>query len=207
MRARQMGVAVAMGALAVSLAAACSSGSKSASEGTTATNAPPTSTTISTTSTTSTASSTSGTGGSTSTTSASTSRCHTSQLAAAVGQPQGAAGSAYVALTLTNKSSTACTLHGYPGVSLLDASGHQIGAPATRAAGPSPTIPLAPGAVASTTVHTLNAGVAPGGCRAPSSSVKIYPPDELDSLTAPGSITICGNTFSVTPIVAGASGV
>ena len=61
---------------------------------------------------------------------------------------------------------------------------------------------LAPGARSSTTVHTLNAGVAPGGCWAPSASVKIYPPDELDSLTVAGSITVCGNTFSVTPMAA-----
>jgi hypothetical protein len=91
-------------------------------------------------------------------------------------------------------------------VSLLDASGHQIGTPATRAAGTAATVVLAPGAVASTTVHTLNAGVAPGGCWAPSASVKIYPPSELDPLTVPGSITVCGNTFSITPMARGAGG-
>jgi hypothetical protein len=196
-----MGVAAVVAAVTVLLAAACSSGSKGSSEGTTTTNPPSSSTTSSTTSTTST---TSSTGGSTSTTSASTSRCHTSQLGATVGQSQGAAGSTYVSVALTNDSSTTCTLHGYPGVSLLDAGGHQIGAPATRATGPAAVVTLHPNQVASTTVHTLNAGVAPGGCRPPSASVKIYPPDELDSLTAPGSITICGNTFTVTPMASGA---
>jgi Protein of unknown function (DUF4232) len=92
-------------------------------------------------------------------------------------------------------------VQGYPGVSLLDASGHQIGTPATRAAGSSAPLVLSPGEVATTSVHTLNAGIAPGACWAPSTSVKIYPPAELDSLTTPGSIAVCGNTFSVTPMV------
>ncbi|HVN52111.1 MAG TPA: DUF4232 domain-containing protein [Acidimicrobiales bacterium] len=187
------------------LAVGCSSGSKSSSSGTSTTTAPTgsTSTTAAPTSTAG-ATTSSSASGSTSTSARTVARCHTSQLGAAVGQGQGAAGSTYVTLTLTNHSSTACTVQGYAGVSLLDASGHQIGSPATRATGPSASIVVAPGGVASTTVHTLNAGVAPGGCWAPSTSVKIYPPDELDSVTAPGSITVCGNTFTVTPMVSGA---
>jgi len=200
MRAVQILMPLALAAALV--AAGCSSGSGGSSSGTS------TSTTASTgTSTTSTAP-TSTTGGrptSTtsggSTTAAPSNRCHTSQLTAALGPSQGAAGSTYVTLSLSNHSSSTCTVQGYPGVSLLDASGHQIGTPATRAAGPSGSIVLAPGGVATTTVHTLNAGIAPGGCWAPSTSVKVFPPDELDALTASGSITVCGNTFSVTPMV------
>jgi Protein of unknown function (DUF4232) len=181
--------------------AGCNSGSSGSSSGTTtsastATTAGPGSSTSASTSTT--------TGGSTSTTTPASTRCHTSQLTAAVGANQGAAGSIYIAITLTNHGSTTCVIAGYPGVSLLDGGGHQIGTPATRATGSSHPVTLVPGAVSSTTVHTLNAGVAPGGCWAPSASVKIYPPDELDSLTARGSITVCGNTFSVTPMARGA---
>ena len=69
------------------------------------------------------------TGTPTSTSTPSSTRCHTSQLTAAVGVSQGAAGSIYTAIMLTNHSSTTCVIAGYPGVSLLDAA-------ATRSAPP-----------------------------------------------------------------------
>ena len=44
------------------------------------------------------------------------------------------AGNLYRYLVLTNHSATTCHLTGYPGVSMLNASGQQIGRPATRQA-------------------------------------------------------------------------
>ncbi len=202
MRARPVRSLSALAAAAMLVAAAgCSSGSKSSSAGTSTSSSSTTTTTASGSSTTTSVTSTSA--GSSSTSTPSSNRCRTSQLTAAVGSSQGAAGSTYTAITLTNHSSVTCVIKGYPGVSLLDASGHAIGTPATRATGAAGPVTLPPGAVASTTVHTLNAGIASGGCWAPSTSVKIYPPDELDSLTAAGAITVCASTFSVTPMASG----
>jgi len=45
-------------------------------------------------------------------------------------QGDGAAGSVYYTLQFTNLSGHACTLRGYPGVSAVSLSGHQLGAPA-----------------------------------------------------------------------------
>ena len=60
--------------------------------------------------------------------------CATSQLTGTLGGSDAAAGSLYRYLVLTNHSSTACHLTGYPGLSMLNAGGQQIGQPATRQA-------------------------------------------------------------------------
>ena len=58
--------------------------------------------------------------------------CTTSQLTAALGGGDAGAGSLFRYLVLTNHSGTTCHLTGYPGLSMLDAGGKQIGAPADR---------------------------------------------------------------------------
>jgi hypothetical protein len=190
------------------VAAACSSSSKRSEEATTLGTTPPTSATSTTSSTpgstsASGATTTSSTPGGTSTTAASD-RCTSGQLSVSVGFAQGAAGNIYVPVVLTNHGTTTCVIRGFPGVSLLDAAGNPIGSPATRDASQAVTsVTLAPGARASTIVHTLDQGIAPGGCRAASTSLRIYPPGQTASLTVPAHITVCGNTFSVTPMAAG----
>ena len=44
----------------------------------------------------------------------------------------GTAGSIYYQLEFTNQSGHTCTLRGYPGVSAVDLSGHQLGSAASR---------------------------------------------------------------------------
>ena len=62
---------------------------------------------------------------------AGTPRCATSGLVVWMDtQGDGAAGSVYYTLQFTNLSGHACTLRGYPGVSAVSLSGHQLGAPA-----------------------------------------------------------------------------
>ncbi len=127
-------------------------------------------------------------------------RCHTNELQASTGPPSPGAGQIYVPLILKNVGTRQCSVAGYPGVSLLDASGNQIEQPATRETGfPSNAVRLAPGATASAALHTIDAGIAPGGCWATSASVKVFPPNELDALTAPLQLRVCGNMFSVRP--------
>jgi hypothetical protein len=140
-------------------------------------------------------------------TTANSNRCHTNELALSLGAPDIAAGNVYVPVVLHNASSRTCDVAGYPGVSLLDASGATIGAAATRESGVAvTTVRLAPGAAASTAIHTVNQGIAPGGCWPASAKVRVYPPNELDALDVAGAITVCGNLFSITPVVAGTAG-
>ncbi|MYS21008.1 Protein of unknown function, partial [Streptomyces sp. DvalAA-14] len=129
--------------------------------------------------------------------------CATSQLSVAQRGGDAGAGNLYFYLVFTNHSGTTCHLTGYPGVSMLDASGRQIGQPATREhPGYSPVV-LAPGASASDTIHTINQQ---GTCLATSADLRVYPPGNTASVVVPAKITECYNTFAVTPLAAGRSG-
>ncbi|MEW1861661.1 DUF4232 domain-containing protein [Streptomyces sp. NPDC088194] len=129
--------------------------------------------------------------------------CATSQLSAALGGGDAGAGNLYRYLVITNTSGTTCHLTGYPGLSMLDANGKQIGQPATRDARTYAAVVLKPGASASDTIHTVNHQ---GTCLPASTKLKVYPPGNTASLTIPGAITDCYNTFAITPLAAGKGG-
>ncbi|MFI0900680.1 DUF4232 domain-containing protein [Streptomyces sp. NPDC020983] len=129
--------------------------------------------------------------------------CATSQLTASLGGGDAGAGHVYRYLVLTNHSATACHLTGYPGVSVLDASGKQIGAPADRQPSRYSPVVLKPGGSASDTIHTINHM---GTCLPTSAKVRIYPPGNTASLVIPGQLTICDKVFTITPMAAGKDG-
>jgi len=111
-------------------------------------------------------------------------RCHTSDLSLSTTEAGAAAGTYYRWVVLTNSSGSPCTLSGYPGVSLIDASGRQLGKPADRNPVHAPSVVmLPPGRSAYALVGFPNAANFPSGkCTASSSSMRVYPPDELRSL-------------------------
>jgi Domain of unknown function (DUF4232) len=181
--------------------AACSSSSKKAS--TTTTSAAPTTIGSTAAGSTSTPASTTGLG---TTTVPTTPRCVTGALGIRLGQPGAAAGNRYLPIVFTNTSGKACTLYGYPGVSLLDAAGKQIGAPASREAGSTPKlVTVAPGASASAAVHTAAQGVAPS-CGPTSTQIRVYVPDERTAVALTAALADCGGVFSVLPVVPGTTG-
>ena len=117
--------------------------------------------------------------------------CQSSQLSLSVGPPSGAAGGTYYELSLTNHAGGACTLTGYPGVSFLDGSGHQIGQPAQRMGNETiDTVRVGPGASGYVTIRVTDPGVWP--CPpAQSTSIQVYPPGQTVALTAPLSTAVC----------------
>jgi hypothetical protein len=134
---------------------------------------------------------------------AGTPMCTTSQLTGALGGGDAGAGNLYRYLVLTNHSSTTCHLTGYPGVSLLDAAGKQIGAPADRQPSRYAPVVLRPGASASDTIHTANHM---GTCLPASAKVRIYPPGNTAAMVITGAVTNCDHLFTVTPMAAGRGG-
>jgi hypothetical protein len=139
-------------------------------------------------------------------TQATTPMCATAQLTGSLGGSDAGAGQIYQDVVLTNHSSTTCHLTGYPGVSVLDSHGKEIGAPATHDPRPYGAVVLAPGASASTTIHTGNRMTNnPGECRPVSSSVRVYPPGNRASLVIPAKLTIC-DIFTVIPLTATGTG-
>jgi hypothetical protein len=131
--------------------------------------------------------------------------CATNELSASLGNPNAGAGQVYTPLVLTNTGNRTCELRGFPGVSVLDASGNQIGQPASREGSEGATVSIAPGKTASATLHTTNQGVGGSSCSAQSSKMKVFPPDDTVALTFAAGYTVCGG-FQVSTLVAGSAG-
>ena len=53
-------------------------------------------------------------------------RCFSAQLTVVLGRPGAALGHAGSVVSFRNGSATACTLHGYPALQMLDAAGHRL---------------------------------------------------------------------------------
>jgi hypothetical protein len=122
-----------------------------------------------------------------------------------LGPSDNGAGQVYAPIVVRNIGTRTCNIAGYPGVSLLDAAGTQIGAPASREVLPTATVSLAPGAAAAALLHTTNGPIG-GPCLAPSAKMKVFPPNELDAIVFPAVYTACGG-FIVRPFVAGTTGI
>lgn len=185
----------ALAAVAV-LGVACGSDDDSSSSTTTS---PAT-----TESTTTTSTSTTTAPSSTSTTASGPAACTSSQLQGELGPKDTGAGQVYAPLILRNTSSTSCVVRGFPGVSVLDGSGTQLGEPATREGAEGSDVLLQPGGVASSVLHTTNQGIG-GPCQPASAQMRVFPPDQTEALTFDASFTVCGG-FTVTSLVPGDTG-
>ena len=129
----------------------------------------------------------------------------------AVDQGNGAAGSIYYPLQFTNLSRHACTLHGFPGVSATDRSGHQLGSPASWNHATAPrTVVLAAGATAHAVLRWSDVTVTTApGCHPTFAAalLRVYPPNQRSSTDAAFSLEVCSHAgpvfMSVGPIIPG----
>ena len=121
--------------------------------------------------------------------------CPTSNLQVRLGTPNGAAGSTYLPIVFTNTGTAACTLFGYPGVSLAKGNPPaQIGAAAARSTtAPAKTVTLAPGGTANAALQVTVAGNYPSAtCKpVPATTLVVYPPNQTASVSVPYSTTGC----------------
>jgi hypothetical protein len=144
-----------------------------------------------------------------------TAKCATADLRLSISRQSAAAGNEYSSLVFTNAGAHACSLVGYPGVSVIGADGSQIGSAADHAPGGQPaTITLAPGAPASALLDYHPAGnfdAATCGNVVTGTALRVYPPGNTQALTAPSSYAMCtgaGMTgqLIVQPVVSGTEG-
>jgi hypothetical protein len=140
--------------------------------------------------------------------------CVSSDLQAKLGASQGAAGTIYQVVALTNTSDATCTLYGYPGVSFVSGIGGKvIGAPAVRnpAIGDA-LVSLAPGGQASTLVGVEDVGALPQSKCQPGKAnwLQIYAPGDTGALYVQYSSQVCTNAsekfMTDTAVRSGASG-
>jgi hypothetical protein len=127
------------------------------------------------------------------------------------GGPGGAAGSVYLGMHFVNKSTTRCSLTGFPGVSFVDAQHHQVGAAAQRTTPPSAhRVTLAPGSQASVILRVTQTANYPSATCRPKAvrGLRVYPPGQTRSTFVPARRAVCSSRtirqLSVTPLVAGA---
>jgi hypothetical protein len=114
---------------------------------------------------------------------------------------QGATQHALYALRFTNVSRTACTLTGYPRVSLVTAgnpSGHPIGSPRPldmQSPGPMKTVTLAPGKRALALLGVAETVMFTGsGCHPVAAHwLKVYPPHVRHALYLPTRVITCSS--------------
>jgi hypothetical protein len=135
---------------------------------------------------------------SSSTTAAGPPACATSALKVTQSAPNGYAGGFDVTIGFTNTSAAACTLYGYPGVSLVSASRTQIGLPAT----------LASGATATALVQIADAVNFPSpACGSVKAAyLRIFPPNQTAPVYLANTSRTCAKpvpTLTVTAVQAG----
>jgi hypothetical protein len=130
--------------------------------------------------------------------------CPIGHLGISLGQPQGAAGTTYMDVILTNKGAGSCSLTGYPTVFLTGDSGAALGTGAAA----SPT--YAPGTrtlAHNSSVHAIvgfpdAADFQSGACSSASNELLIYPPGQSTSLQLPFTQYGCPG-FSVSALLPG----
>jgi hypothetical protein len=139
--------------------------------------------------------------------------CATSSLNVKQGLAQGYAGGVYEVIDFTNTSNSACSLFGYPGVSLVTGSHTQIGLAAKRSttSGAVKLITLAPGATANATLQIVDALNFPSSTCGPTkaAALKVYPPNQTAPVYLPNTSEACTKsvqTMNIGPVQAGSGG-
>lgn len=151
-------------------------------------------------------------GSSATTTAAVAHRCYQGDLTGWLGVPgDGAAGSTFYQLELSNTSGGACTLFGYPGVSATR-NGHQVGSAASRDhSHPSRLVTLQRGGTVHVILQITDVGdFSPSTCRPTTASfLRVYAPGDFTALGIPfpGSFGACGKRgpvyLHVSAVIAG----
>jgi len=124
-------------------------------------------------------------------------KCGVAALRVWLGIPaEGASGSNYYQLELSNISRHACTLTGFPGVSAVAPGGHQLGRPAARDHfDPTRQVTLAPDATAHAVLRIVDTAFFSRSACHPENAIalRVYPPNDTGSLNVDFSFSACKN--------------
>jgi hypothetical protein len=124
--------------------------------------------------------------------------CTTAHLQIKAGSGEGAAGSVYETLDFTNAGTAACTLYGYPGVSLATGTpAAQVGLAASRSTTAGPVlVTLQPGQTGNAVLRITQALNYPSATCSPKATtfLRIYPPNQTTSTDLAFKSTGCTST-------------
>jgi hypothetical protein len=125
--------------------------------------------------------------------------CTAGDLRLSMGRQDLGAGQLYWPIRFTNTSRSSCLLRGYPGVSVLDRAGRQIGPAATRSGQSYGTVAVRPGRTVTAVVHTANGPIG-GPCQATGSYLRVYPPASLRPVVVRAALRVCSGIFTIAPV-------
>jgi len=119
--------------------------------------------------------------------------CQSADLKLSLGPTDGAAGTTYQEVVFTNTGDSSCTLHGFPGVSYVDAGGAIIGKPTTEDPGARITVVLAVHGQAHSLLRQPDAGNFPASrCHLTTTDrLQVYPPGETHQLFVTDRTQVC----------------
>lgn len=114
-------------------------------------------------------------------------RCHTASLAISAGRVDAGAGNFHQTFRLINRAPVSCTFFGFVGAQMLDSHGNPLPTNVVRrgsqvAQGPPTLVVVPPGGSAVFDLHWEDVIVGNETSCPTSSSLKVTPPDEFDSL-------------------------
>jgi hypothetical protein len=129
--------------------------------------------------------------------------CTRSQVGVRSNGAEGTAGTIHGAWVFTNRSTSGCTLFGYPDVQLFGRAGRPIATTVVTDLPPAPSeVVLAPGG--SATFFSSYSDVISGSDRCPTSGViQITPPNAGASLFIPATLQVCDGEIHVSAVRAG----
>jgi hypothetical protein len=118
--------------------------------------------------------------------------CGAAQLRLTVEEADSGAGQFHQRVVLTNRGGP-CTLHGYPGVSFVDAQGRTLGDPAAKSPGTVRRVLLTPGRSAVALLTYANAGAFPDSTCRPTDAdrLRVYPPGSRVALLVEDKVLVC----------------
>lgn len=116
----------------------------------------------------------------------------------------GGAGTLNLAIVLTNTGTRTCDLFGFPGVSLVNANGNQVGKPADRATNyQEAKQTLKPGGSVKAIISYSNSGNFDSGtCQDGATKLRVYPPNDVGYLSTSTTLTTWCPGFMTSPVLA-----
>lgn len=131
--------------------------------------------------------------------------CNADELSISLGDGNGAAaGSRSLSIIFTNTGTRECVLGGYPGVSLVNDNGNQIGSPAERTSSTDEkTITLQQnGSVSALVTYPVEANFDAGTCKDGATKLRVYPPNDYGYISIASPVTGWCPGFQVGPVTA-----
>ena len=131
---------------------------------------------------------------------AGTQACANGTLQVKLGPSEGYAGGVDLAIDFTNTSSAACTVYGYPGVSLVSSAHAEIGLAAKRTTtAPVELVTLAPGATGTAQLQMADALNFPTSTCGPAQAadLRVYPPNQTTAVFLPDTSEGCAQPVQV----------